>query len=245
MEGNSFTCEVVIFQKDEVEGEEDILANFPCSPAFFGKASLTHIRQSEDSKVVKGLLRPPPVGNELGCDVPEENTSLVLDDKCPADELQDERTTVQMLRRGACNFMSKAENHKHAEGIIVINSNPFELFVMAGEKPQPGSQNDDDADLPVSVLVSGEDGNAILRLLYEEKKRGNTVEAHIQLLRQDGAPLVNRPFVKGSQDALKILTTNGWGIHAVPQSDPNQAANKNWQLFIIQHEQHSQEKSKE
>lgn len=242
MDGNSFTCEVVIFRKDEVEDEEDIiLAKFPCSPAFFGKASLAHIRQSEDNQVVKGLLRPPPVGNELGCDV--ENTSLVLDDKCPADELQDERTNVQILRRGECNFMSKAENHKHAEGIIVINSSPFELFVMAGERPQPGSPNDDDANLPVSVLVTGEDGNAILRLLHEEKKKGNTVEAHIQLLRQDDNELMNSPFVKGSQSALKILANNGWGIHAVPQLDPNQEAaqNPSWQLFIISTEEKNEE----
>lgn len=99
--------------------------------------------------VVKGILKPPPSGDELGCK-PSDSSCLDLDRDSPCQE-EGESKVVQMIRRGKCNFAQKASNHKQAGGIIVINSNPFELFVMAGEVPK----SRDSDELPVSVLVSG------------------------------------------------------------------------------------------
>jgi hypothetical protein len=57
-----------------------------------------------------------------------------------------------MIWRGQCNFRQKAAHHYNAKAIIVINSNPHELFVMSGEKKPIGSNGCSDDDLPVSVL---------------------------------------------------------------------------------------------
>jgi hypothetical protein len=55
MNGHSYHCEVVINENDRV------LAHFPCSPGFFGKAHISNLIQS-DGVSVTGQLRTPPIG---------------------------------------------------------------------------------------------------------------------------------------------------------------------------------------
>merc|ERR1711971_1313186 len=67
MESNSFRCNVVIYrQTSEAEEENHPIANYPYSPAFFGKASMTQIKQTEHGIVVKAILKPPPPDDEIG-----------------------------------------------------------------------------------------------------------------------------------------------------------------------------------
>ena len=237
LETNSFKCEVVITKKDsEVggNGKSDIfLSNFPCSPAFFGKANMPILNES-GGEIVMGSLSPPPPGDELGCKPPDDPSPFDEGNSCQVNDgrSQDESNAVQMVKRGDCNFMRKAANHQHAEGVIVINSNPYELFVMAGENTQPGSNVCSNDDLPVSVLVSGQDGDSIIKLLHDEESKGNEVDATI-LLTRERDEWIEFPYVKGSKEALQILASNGWGIHAVPEAQTKE--NNGWQLFITQH----------
>lgn len=229
LETNSFRCQVIITRKSSEGGEnqksDTLLSRFPCSPAFFGKANMRNLRAS-GGEVISGMLSPPLPGNEIGCQVPND-ANLLLDEGS-------ERQVLQMVRRGDCNFARKTANHANADGIIVINSNPHELFVMAGETTHPGSNTTPNDDgLPVSVLVTGEDGESIIQILHDEREQGNEVDTTI-LLTKESEELTTFPYVKGSLDALQILARNGWGIHAVPQT--TQAEKDGWQLFITQHD---------
>ena len=217
MESNSFKCQVVLTKKnndDEGADSDPVLFSIPCSPAFFGKASMPSLKQNGGQQV-RGSLRLPPPGNELGC-------------KNVNDNIQDEEEghSLQIVKRGSCNFMKKASNHRHKGGVIVLNSAPYELFVMAADKPVLESTSD---DLPVSVLISGKDGESMLQFLEEERSKGSDIEASILLTKSEES--TTYPYVKGTEEALQILASNGWGVHAVPQQQ--QAG---WQLFITQHE---------
>eukprot|EP00571_Detonula_confervacea_P007917 CAMPEP_0172332452 /NCGR_PEP_ID=MMETSP1058-20130122/62443_1 /TAXON_ID=83371 /ORGANISM="Detonula confervacea, Strain CCMP 353" /LENGTH=1455 /DNA_ID=CAMNT_0013049737 /DNA_START=662 /DNA_END=5029 /DNA_ORIENTATION=- len=232
LETNSFKCEVVLTKNDSEVAENqsgEFLSNFPCSPAFFGRSHMPNLRRS-GGEIVKGQLHSPPPGDELGCRPADDAAQLDQHDSCQGN-VSGENNVLQMVRRGDCNFMRKAANHRHSEGIIVINSNPSELFVMAGEKTQPGSNSGcSNDDLPVSVLVSGQDGASIIQILRDEESKGNEVNALIQLLDDNDT----FPHVEGSKEALNILASNGWGIHAVPQDQDLEK--HGWQLFITQHD---------
>jgi len=236
LETNSFKCEVVITKKsNSVEGksEPDIfLSNFPCSPAFFGKANMPNLATS-GGELVRGLLRPPTPGSELGCRPPDGASPFDQDTFCQVEDESTADEVVQLVRRGGCNFIRKAENHHRNEGIIVINSKPNELFVMAGDKSQSRPEEDCSSDdLPVSVLVSGQDGDSITKLLHEEESEGNYLVYANILLTKESDEWIEFPHVTGSKEALSILARNGWGIHAVPQADTEKHG---WQLFITQH----------
>ena len=165
MSSNSFICSVVITKRElkqfKLEGRDLFISNFPCSPAMFGKASVSNLVQ-EDGVVVEGLLIPPPAGDNVGCKSMIDPGIRQLDNNF-----------VQLINRGDCSFMHKSDNYRNARGIIVINSDPNELFVMSGEIPQSGERSS--AELPVSVLVSGNDGALMIKLLHDEQSIGNVV----------------------------------------------------------------------
>lgn len=158
----------------------------------------------------------------MGCNPPDTN---------PADVDQSKLDQIKMVRRGDCNFNQKVKNlHLSGhQGIIVINSNPHELFVMAGEKPQPGSDYSPKDDLPVAVLVAGNDGDELAKIAYGEQIKGNQIDATI-LLSKQSEQFLEFPLVQGSNEGLSVLAKNQWGIQAVLQS-----AEGGWQLFVTQH----------
>jgi hypothetical protein len=222
MDNNSFRCEVAITktnQEIETDDEGDIvLRRFPCSPAFFGKAHIAHLRANGE-EIVRGLLVSPPPDDESGCN-PQNEVSRFDQDMCS----DGDRDVVQIVRRGNCTFMSKASNYRHAEGILVINTfGNDELFIMAGDTVlQLGESN----YLPTSVMVSGDDGDSILELIAEEQSKGNVVNAQILMTRAGDGPRF--PYVNGSNKGLSVLASNGWGIELTPQAS-------GWKLFITQH----------
>lgn len=245
MNSNSFTCEVVITVTPNKLGASDedgtVLRSFPCAPAFFGKAQLSHLR-ANGGDFVQGPLLQPPSDDEYGCE-PQIDMEHVDQDICPRSEFTD---AVLIIRRGECSFMNKATNYRQAKGVVVINTQgPEELFVMAGELPQPGVEHDEGDDfLPVSVMVSGNDGNRIIELLAEENDEGGRLLAQIRLTKdgvdvgvldemtKDGFVVTRFPHINGSKSGLYALASNGWGVQMTPQAE-----NNGWQLFIIQHNQ--------
>jgi hypothetical protein len=231
MKNNSFRCEVAITKKanNEVDtnGEgEIVLRKYPCAPAFFGKSRISHLRINGD-EMASGLLVPPPSGDEYGCKLFDLN--LLDNEICEIhDESPDgERDFVQIIRRGECTFTSKALNYPRAEGILVINTlGTDELFAMAGDDQPIGRESD---DLPTSVLVSGNDGESILKLIAEEQSKGNVLNAHI-LVTKEGDGL-RFPQVNSSSEGLNVLASNGWGVKMLPLDSQD-----GWQLYIMKQE---------
>mmetsp|Transcript_16987 Transcript_16987/g.35659 ORF Transcript_16987/g.35659 Transcript_16987/m.35659 type:complete len:1640 (+) Transcript_16987:59-4978(+) len=238
MNSHSYSCSVILTR---LESRNYTSARFPCSPALFGKARLESLVEN-GGIIVEGSLNAPRKDDETGCDVSENNLDN-LEDFCVLPSPSN--STVQMVERGKCNFLRKAKNQRvivNADAIIVINSEPHELFVMANEMPSgqlEGPCTSDDA--PVSVLITKNDGNAIIHLLKEEQSKGNDVTVSIQLIEQESDDDV--PYVKGTQEALQVFATEGWGVHAVRQVVNNHGDKKSdtssptWQLFIMQHSQ--------
>ena len=231
MRNNSFRCEVAITKKTnsevETDGEADIvLRKYPCSPAFFGKTRISHLRTNGE-EMASGLLVPPPRGDEYGCN--QIDLTLSDQDICQIhdESLDGERDVVQIIHRGECTFTSKALNNPHAEGILVINTfGTDELFAMAGDVQPIGGERD---DLPTSVLVSGNDGESILELIADEQSKGNVLNAHI-LMTKDGDG-VRFPQVNSSSEGLSVLASNGWGVRMLPLDSQT-----GWQLFLMKQE---------
>lgn len=175
---------------------------------------------------LKGKLSPPPPDDELGCKPhPQLDQEEIREGN--------DRSNLQIVRRGDCNFQSKAANYQHvAEALIVVNTNPSELFVMSGDKTVPGPDGFSSDDLPVSVLVSGQDGDAMVQVLRDEESRGNEVDTVLHLMGESDEEVMAFPHVKGSMESLQVLAQNGWGITAVPYNQQNAG----WQLFITQHD---------
>ena len=222
MDNNSFRCDVAITKTNrDVESEDErdvVLRRFACSPAFFGKTHIAHLRANGE-EIVRGLVVSPPLDDEYGCK-PQNDMSLIDQDICP----DDEKDVVQIVRRGDCTVMSKASNYRHARGILVINTfGNDELFIMAGDTQLPEGVHD---YLPMSVMVSGDDGDSILELIAEEQSNGNVVNLQILMTRAGDGPRF--PYVIGSNEGLSVLASNGWGIQLTPQASV-------WQLFITQH----------
>ena len=146
-----------------------------------------------------------------------------------------------MVIRGACNFTHKTRTQairRNAAAVIVINTNPVELFCMAGDRDQDATSSTEGCsqmDLPPSVLISGNDGELLMGIFGDEDLDPSTIEATVNISKQSDDQITAFPYVKGSDNTLQILASNGWGTHAVKQADAT-AANKGWQLFITSHD---------
>merc|ERR1719291_351204 len=133
-----------------------------------------------------------------------------------------------MVRRGQCSFQQKATNYqKYAEAMIVLNSDPSELFVMSGDPASPA------AELPITVLISGNDGEHLLSIMREEESNGHEIYGSVHLVKQNNN-IQSPPFVQGNKESLQILAKNKWGVTAIQQEQKDQTVG--WQLFITQHD---------
>lgn len=153
MNSNSYTCEVTVHKDDRV------FARFPCSPGFFGAAHIENLIQSGGVSVTGPLVTPPkggllchcnlhhfitkdqdpiisqlllhPSDDSVGCIPPSEDSEMNANNFC----LHNNAFNVQLVERGQCNFTEKTLNQyikRKAAAVIVINSEPMELFCMAG-----------------------------------------------------------------------------------------------------------------
>jgi len=217
LEGNQFSCEVIL--------TDDLNQNytFPCAPSFFGKADIAELKKTRGASF-NGQLLPPPVGDEMGCNrLPLNWHNFCSDTKTRG------ANVLQLIRRGECNFVDKASNQaarRNAAAMIVVNSSPNELFAMAGAEAGATLVNDcSGEDLPLSVMVNGIDGEAIMIILESGKIKESRVELN-QILEDDEY----FPHVTGSEKTLQISAQSGWATHAVRQTDGKA---RGWQLFIL------------
>lgn len=217
--GNQFSCEVILI--------DDMNQNytFPCAPSFFGKADIAELTKTQGASF-NGLLQIPPAGDEMGCNpLPLNQHNFCSDTRTSEEHI------LQLIRRGECNFVDKASNQaarRNAAAMIVINSSPNELFAMAGGESSAVLLNDClSEDLPLSIMVSGSDGEAIMSILESEKIEESRVELN-QIMEDDKY----FPHVTGSENALQISAQSGWATHAVRQSDDK----RGWQLFLLKND---------
>jgi len=155
-----------------------------------------------------------------------------------------EAPRVQLVLRGKCNFRSKGfnlQNRFNAEALIVVNSDPRGLFIMAG--PLTKSQQMSNADDPASVLVTGEDGEHIERIIDQYSKEGQEIFAKVEITPSSGSVTdssksntaklaqsnrVRWPIVSTALNSIQIYASQGWGVGAVKE-------NNFWQIMLLQH----------
>lgn len=236
--GNSHICQVEIVQRlaplkdGQREDETDmVLAKYPCAPAFFGPTRYNRLSSTE-GMTVEASVQLPKADDESGCiNVKNDGDNAV----------------IQLVHRGSCTFQEKSINQKsHAEAVIVINSEEDELFIMSGDE----SDKDNavaEQDLPVTVLITGSDGNEFVNLIsmYDSLNRAQ-VFARISLIR-NGETVVEKgdqffsvtgnkfwPVLKAENDKVQIFVRDGWGIQATQHSNPDSNSIE-WQLYLLQH----------
>jgi hypothetical protein len=266
LNGNTFLCQVEIIQSaDSVESDrqdhstnsadvamESVLARYPCAPALFGPTHLKELGLA-DGIVVEAPLRIPVVGDEQGC---TETIDLNIEDIVASSE-EDGQTVdnskqsighsfIQVVKRGVCTFQEKSMNQKpNAKSVIVINTEKDELFVMSGGSAHPNLQ--DDKTYPVTVLISGSDGEKMISLVNfftpsDSSRlftRVSLIRENIEIREKNKMLSVHGnkywPVVSARPEGIKVFSKAGWGVHAGQIS--NSAANKavQWQLYLMKH----------
>jgi len=257
-----------------------LVASYPCAPALFGATHMESLIES-NGVFIEQTLQAPETNDEFGCgsesDVPSVTTTT--DDKVPneksSNDDQDihvtednetdsscENKCIQMVQRGKCSFYSKAANQKlnaNADGVIVINSADDELFVMSSGDDDDVALSED--EMPITVLVTGIDGEEIVELIQAESIHANSSDeqidsylvAQISVFKQDakfdasGAintenDHVDWPIVRATEEHLQIFTEGGWGIHAMRRdggSIKDMDGNGDLQLFLLKHSEGS------
>lgn len=185
-------------------------------------------------------MHPFNSGDTLGCDPPSKESEVNANNFCLHNYNQP--FIIQIVYRGECNFASKTLNQvleRNAAAVIVINSNPVELFCMAGDKEATTSvEGCSQMDLPPSVLITGHDGDWLLDLIDHEKIDLSSLTATVKISKADDE-FVTFPYVKGSDNTLQVLASKGWGAQAVRQDitdSTSDGTSSGWQLFITAHE---------
>jgi len=132
-----------------------------------------------------------------------------------------------------------------------MNSELDDLFVMSGSIDMKENRGRDE---PMSVLVRQRDGEEIINLLADptvssasdpteveggyRAKQPPIIHAIVQVQPQGGSS--PWPIVDTKQpNTVQVLVAGGWGVIAVRKKDTN-AQEENWQLFIVQHSQHTE-----
>jgi len=267
--------------KNVLGDDDELLSTFPCAPALFGPSRMERLIESNGLFLERAIIAPD-TANEFGCASDDDNftpsvttTSKNSDFQMVPVELDDaagdfiieehddafrENKTIQLVQRGKCSFFEKSVNQKNnADGVIVINTEDTELFVMShGVDEKEGEQG---ADMPVSVLVTGLDGEKIVSLIQLESEQvdndnndekdgaGSHLLAQIYIFSQavefDAQEEITSdhrnvvwPVVRGSDTAVQVFAQGGWGIHTVRKdggSIQESATTGDLQLFLLRH----------
>lgn len=276
-DGNTFSCEVEVFEtypeavRDAADGEhdvadevdeneeretrwvEEVLGVVPCAPARFALTAIEELVKSGGISIQARTVAPPHPDDEHGCRrlSDDDHAGHAGDGKgnvllTPPD---DENTLVQLVHRGECSFYAKSVNQRlahNADGVIVINDSDDEVFVMTATVGDEMVVVDP-TSIPVTVLVSGSDGEALMDMISVDKDDDEaTVGVRISITRQpshvhggdgsDAASSVNDdeddgidwPFVVGSEGSLSVFAKTGWGIQA-----SRRPGREDWQLQLL------------
>ena len=265
------------------QNKGNVIRTFPCAPALFGPTRISSLIQT-DGITLEAELLAPDQEDEYGCHSEPGDSSVCEDPDIEyrghiqndPDAFNDSEFTpeslcgensevrrtmgvTQLVLRGECLFQSKVWNqwerhNKKAEAVIVINSDPEQLFVMSGPK-DAYQRYDDNGKEPVSVLVSGNDGDEMKKILLEHSSKSRRskenqsnqresekyfITATVRLQRQSDTTdedksdsssfggVLQWPLVRSTKNTLQIFAANGWGIHAMSQPDdtPQMSASK-------------------
>ena len=170
---------------------------------------------------------------------------------------------IQVVHRGACSFIQKSAMTKretYADGVIVINSDSEEVFIMSYGSEDEEYLNNPQL-LPVSVLVSGMDGSDLMERFSQlqssiesDPEAMSFVTTRIAIRRQlsqadssllttseddddeeeEGKEMIRFPLVRASPTSLRIYSKGGWGMHAMQQvENPGRA---HWHLQLLRHQ---------
>jgi len=273
LNGKSYSCSVQIIDTDlQVHGDptcsskdnsermaneetntrgagEIIIAEFPCAPALFGPTHISNL-DLENTLTVEAAVQAPVPGEEYGCNQ-KKTTVLAHDDEQEASEFVCDNHVISVVHRGICTFQEKSVNQKeaaNARGVIVINTEDDDLFVMSGGFSKDGVEDADDSDCPVTVLVTGSDGQAILDIIDSfEFNEQSQLHARIAITpdavevsesETNTLSITNEfwPGVRASPDALQIFSRSGWAVHALQKPSSSKLAEFEWQLFLMTHD---------
>jgi Glycosyl hydrolase family 47 len=247
---------------DQAEREtrwvEEVLGVVPCAPARFALTAIEELVKSGGISIQARTVAPPHPDDEHGCrSLSDEDHAGHGDDArggnvvpAPPDEHD---TLVRLVHRGGCSFYAKSVNQRlasNADGVIVINDHDDEVFVMTATVGDELVVVDPQS-VPVTVLVSGSDGEALMDMISVDKDDDEaTVGIRISITRQpshlygssestasdnndnsnnnandDG---IDWPFVVGSEGSLSAFARTGWGIQAT-----RKPGREDWQLQLL------------
>eukprot|EP00979_Chaetoceros_neogracilis_P007120 scaffold1489_cov201-Chaetoceros_neogracile.AAC.3 len=150
---------------------------------------------------------------------------------------------VQLTERGMCNFRSKGLNLKNrfnAEACVVVNSDPKGLFIMAG--PMTTSQKMSNVEEPITVLVTGEDGDQMKRIVDQYTIEGKEIIAKVKITPRSGmdasvnvkstpvgeANSLRWPIVNTAANRVQIYASQNWGVGAIKEGNT-------WNIILLQH----------
>ena len=222
---NAFYCRIEL--KSTKDGKETTIGTFPCLSATYGPSDFSILIANKGAVVEATVYSPDPV-DIYSCQKDSFNSQVKVKDDF-------ETPRIQIVRRGGCLFRDKAVNQmrKHnTKAIIVVNSEISNLFVMANGETDV--HNIDLEEEPLSVIVSRDDGDEIIRIIdsHEDSISPQEVIATVRL-----SPKASRSSTTKSQQWPNVLTRNeqiqvlgsqGWGALANKK-------NGNWEVLILQH----------
>eukprot|EP00978_Attheya_sp_CCMP212_P005562 scaffold12477_cov47-Attheya_sp.AAC.1 len=237
-------------QNSLLEERDEHLLSLPCSPALFGPTSTTSLVETGGIEI-GGSLHEPRASDEFGCG-PEKDETDQGSEKNPASSNKKD-PVVQILRRGECFFEDKCKRERAVHGsdaVIIINSEPEKFFIMT-----KSSANDDTVeDMPVSVLVTGNDGAEMMRVIKNEYSVTNeqfngdivtsseivaTIRLSNESPRKEEAQLstpTKWPVVRTTPDSIRVFASNGWGFQAVQNKEGQESTSDGWQLYMLNHD---------
>lgn len=267
--GHAFECKIEL--RFSLSGSMENISTtvFPCLPASYGPTSLDALAFGDKSGVqFDAKIYIPDPTDPFGCDEDWTGISnydlnaidgetkhlqgLASDFKSTLHRREDvclqpfDLPRVQMVHRGMCNFHAKGINVKNrfnAGAVIVINSDPNDLFMMSGTGME--NRKDINVDEPLSVLVSGEDGKHMIKAIQRYNAHGTDVLASVRItpktssltaadpeisVPHDAIDRIDWPIVLTAPRSIQVYASQGWGIGAIKDDKNNQ-----WQLTLLQH----------
>ena len=219
--------------------------SFPASNAMFGPRKLSFVGRSGSKADAAPLVLSSPID---GC-----TTQTLKSSEKSARSASDASVTgsVVIVERGSCAFASKvyAAQKSGASGVIVVNNQRAELFMMGGD----GTARQDQIRIP-SVMVSAASGAAIRSIVRQSAANGNQLfvsfgEHQFELTAPDerqlkskssnslsvfagGDPVAQElglrsPIAWGSCTEFFFHGMSDWGIHVSRLTDGN------YQLMLV------------
>ena len=260
---NSYFCEIILkevlisknkFEKSFMTSDSKEIAYFPCSAATFGPTFLPLLSKSNGVEIEAELISydqddPHSCKSDKNTFMEKQSADIIsIDDEkntCDLCENSFMEKPVQIVQRGICAFDEKAciaHKRNNAGAVIVINSEGNKLFVMSSSGVHEKC-GEIDNDLPISVLVTKENGNKMLEIVNNSSSEESQtiikavvrIRPQVELSKYSTIKKERKwPHILATKNEFQILAQNGWGIH-VTRKGSGALNPENWQLLILEH----------